>query len=767
VPVGVPVGVRAGEHGERPESACFYSCLRTIPNCHYWGVAVDLGGRCALSDDWASGHIGQPRADLAPGALVAGYRLEARIGAGGMAVVFRARDERLGRTVALKVLAPALAGDGQFRERFIRESQRAAAVDHPHIIPVYGAGEAGGVLYLAMRHVLGGDLRAVLRREGPLPADRAAFLLSPVASALDAAHAAGLVHRDVKPANVLVDTSGGRPDHPYLSDFGLAKGVASATRLTGTGQFLGTIEYAAPEQVSGRPALPATDQYALACVAFEMLTGRLPFARPEMVAVLWAHLNDPPPAVTAARPDLSPLVDQVISRALAKDPAARYPSCGEFAGALRSALGLASHGAPVSGYPGSGTSGMMPLPASATGEGGHRRSQAGATRPPASPPARPRARRVAALSAVVAGAAVVLTVLVYPRTGTSQQASGRPGGSATAGQSPAPASASPSGKAAPPAGNPGRSAAVTGPPTVFDNGVPSLAVSLDQSDEGSMVTVGANGTVYTWDTTAPRVPTAEVAAPREHAFVRAAISPDGANMAAQDSSGATYLYSFSPRQDTAVPSGDRVFPGSLAIGGLSMVTGDAGGTGADLWETLQGAPIGTVTNPDNGAGVTSVALSANATLVAASDSSGRTYVWNANPPLKYTRVLRPPDGSVVSYSVFVQAGNSTLVTGNSDGRAYLWDTATGKLLRSVSEPGGPVRTLAVDFFGDVLATAGTGDAVSLWDASTGAPLGKVSDPGGRGVSALALGDGTADGSTSTQLAVADKDGRTYLWTLAG
>ena len=163
-----------------------------------------------MSDEAASGRQGRLLAELAPGAVVAGYRLEARIGAGGMAVVFRATDERLGRTVALKVLTPARAGDGEFRERFVRESRRAAAVDHPHIIPVYGAGEAGGVLYLAMRHVSGGDLRGVLRREGPLRADRAAFLLSPVASALDAAHAAGLVHRDVKPANVLVDMSRAR-----------------------------------------------------------------------------------------------------------------------------------------------------------------------------------------------------------------------------------------------------------------------------------------------------------------------------------------------------------------------------------------------------------------------------------------------------------------------------------------------------------------------------------------------------------------------------
>ena len=173
------------------------------------------------------------------GSLLAGYRLEAQVGAGGMAVVFRARDERLGRLVALKILAPALAADSAFRRRFIAESRAAAAVDDPHIIPVYEAGEADGVLFIAMRFVQGGDLRQVLEREGALPPDRAAEFISPVASALDAAHRAGLVHRDVKPANILVDARQDRPDHVYLSDFGVSKGAVSSAGLTGTGAVRG------------------------------------------------------------------------------------------------------------------------------------------------------------------------------------------------------------------------------------------------------------------------------------------------------------------------------------------------------------------------------------------------------------------------------------------------------------------------------------------------------------------------------------------------
>jgi serine/threonine protein kinase len=251
----------------------------------------------------SSGQASWILAALAPGAALGGFRIESRLGAGGMAVVFRARDEGLERIVALKVLAPAFTEDTEFRERFIRESRAAARVDHPHIIPVHAAGDTGGVLYLAMRFVPGGDLRAVIQREGPLTAERTAALLSPIASALDAAHAAGLVHRDVKPANILIDTSPGRPDHPYLADFGLAKGASSTTGLTETGQFLGTPDYAAPEQISGRPAGPQTDQYALACVAYTMLTGSLLFARGASMAVLWAHMYDPPPSVSARRRD--------------------------------------------------------------------------------------------------------------------------------------------------------------------------------------------------------------------------------------------------------------------------------------------------------------------------------------------------------------------------------------------------------------------------------------------------------------------------------
>ena len=281
---------------------------------------------------------------VGPGSRIAGYFIEEQIGAGGMAVVFRARDEVLGRLAAVKLIAPSMADDEGFRARFLRESRTVAAVDSLHIIPVYAAGEAGGLLYIATRYVPGGDLAALLRRSGGMLAPaRAAALTAQIASALDAAHAAGLVHRDVKPHNILVDTVPERPEHAFLSDFGLSKGLskdaaASTTGLTVSGQFLGTPDYCAPEQIKSGRVDGRADQYSLACVAFVLLTGTLPFHRDETVATMFAHLQDAVPLATRFRPDLPTAVNGVLARALAKSAAERYRSCGEFAADLQEAL---------------------------------------------------------------------------------------------------------------------------------------------------------------------------------------------------------------------------------------------------------------------------------------------------------------------------------------------------------------------------------------------------------------------------------------------
>ena len=296
-----------------------------------------------MSDEAQAPAPGEPRI----GDLLAGYRLDEVIGRGGMAIVYRAYDERLGRNVALKVLTPRLAPDDAFRRRFVREYRIAASVDHPNIIPIFEAGDAGGLLFIAMRFVQGGDVQTLLAEQGPLPPDRACRIVTQVAAALDAAHEQGLVHRDVKPANMLRDAPAGedQPDHIYLSDFGLSKHWLSSTTLTSTGEFLGTMDYVAPEQIEGNPVDGRTDQYALACSVFEMLSGAPPFRRDETMAIMWAQVSAPPPALTSRRPELPAAVDPVLAKALAKAPGDRYGTCLEFAAALHSAI------APPAGEP--------------------------------------------------------------------------------------------------------------------------------------------------------------------------------------------------------------------------------------------------------------------------------------------------------------------------------------------------------------------------------------------------------------------------------
>ena len=302
-----------------------------------------------MAEDFPAGLTDSGSPVPAEPAQIASYQMIEEIGRGGMAVVYRARDVRLGRWVALKVLAEDLARDDAFRRRFIRESRTAAAVDHPNIIPIFDAGEAGGVLFIAMRYVAGQDVHSLLNRAGPLPAARAAGIVTQVASALDAAHACGLVHRDVKPANMLLGglAEDGSEDHVYLSDFGISKTSQATTNLTLTGQVLGTLNYLAPEQIEGRTVDGRADAYSLACAAFEMLAGAPPFRRDQSLAVMWAQLSAPPPALTSQRPDLPAAADQVMFRALAKAPEDRYPSCRAFAAALQEACGVSSADLPA------------------------------------------------------------------------------------------------------------------------------------------------------------------------------------------------------------------------------------------------------------------------------------------------------------------------------------------------------------------------------------------------------------------------------------
>jgi serine/threonine protein kinase len=266
------------------------------------------------------------------GTELGGYRILEQLGRGGTSVVYRAEHVRLGRPAALKLLSPGL-GEADFSDRFLRESRLAASLDHPSIVPVYDAGEDDGLLWIAMACIEGTDLKTLIKEEGALPLRRALHILGQIASALDAAHARGLVHRDVKPANILV----GPEDRAYLSDFGAVKELASAG-MTRTGTFVGTIEYCAPEQIEGGEVDARTDVYALACVLYEALTGTPPFHRPSEVAVLNAHLHAPPPRLTKAAPGLPHELEHVIEKALSKSPLDRYATPGDLMAAARAAV---------------------------------------------------------------------------------------------------------------------------------------------------------------------------------------------------------------------------------------------------------------------------------------------------------------------------------------------------------------------------------------------------------------------------------------------
>jgi YVTN family beta-propeller protein len=271
------------------------------------------------------------------GTELAGYRIERVLGRGGMSVVYLAHDPRLKRNVALKLLAPELAEDEGFRARFLRESQLAASLDHPNVVPVYEAGEAEGLLYIAMRYVLGTDLKALLRTERALAPERALALVGQVANALDAAHERRLVHRDVKPSNVLL-TGPADEEHCYLADFGLSTS-ASDRSVADPRKIVGTIDYVAPEQIRGADVDGRADVYSLACLLYECLVGDVPFRRPSDVAVIYAHLEDPLPKASERAPTLPEALDGVLERGTAKLPDDRWQTCADLVDAARSALG--------------------------------------------------------------------------------------------------------------------------------------------------------------------------------------------------------------------------------------------------------------------------------------------------------------------------------------------------------------------------------------------------------------------------------------------
>jgi serine/threonine protein kinase len=643
-------------------------------------------------------------ASAAIGARVGQYRLERRLGGGGMAVVYLARDERLDRPVALKVLAPVLAEDEAFRKRFIRESRAAAAVEDPHIIPVFEAGEAGGMLYIAMRYVPGGDVRTMVRRDGPLPTGRAAAVIAQVASALDAAHAAGLVHRDVKPANMLVDRRSNRSDHVYLADFGLSKKrlVASAG-LTGTGQFVGTLDYSAPEQIRGRPADGRTDQYALACAAFELLTGAPPFHHEEATAVMYAHLSEPPPPVTSRRAGLPPAVDQVVARALAKVPADRYASCQEFADALLQALGTLSPSSPLGAADGpapshpptqidlvSDGSGQQPVPAASAAAGTART-------PPAEAGMPSRNIDIPAASAAADTAAPVSETAPAPVDPATGHAAAGPdaGSNGTA--------------------TPGRRHARDDHQRRLELGPVRRSTRLSPSR-------AKRSRSRVWLLTVASA--AIIAASATALFV----SLSGGRNA--------------PSGHGATASGHG---GAALTGALVATLGnpESSARGVAFGPDVRTLAVGSVNNNGTASG---------------SGSGGSTYVWDIATK-KITATLTGPGSEGVDYVAY-GPGGTTLAAADYNGSTYLWDIATKTMTAPLTDPGSEgVESVAYGPDGTTLAAADSNGNIYLWDIVTKTMTAPLTDPGSKGVYYVAF---APDGTT---LAAADSNGNTYLWKL--
>jgi serine/threonine protein kinase/DNA-binding beta-propeller fold protein YncE len=668
-------------------------------------------------DDGIPVTAGAVRAGFGPGQRVAGYVLEEQIGAGGMAVVFRAVDERLGRPVALKILAPALAADLVFRKRFIRESRAAAAVDDPHIIPVYEAGEADGILFIAMRLVPGRDARTLLYHEGPLPPGRVAAIVSPVASALDAAHAAGLVHRDVKPANMLVDTRPDRPDHVYLSDFGLSKASLPSVGLTGSGFFLGTPSYTAPEQIQGGVVDGRADQYGLACAAFELLAGGPPFERDQGMAVIWAHLSEAPPSLCSRRADLPGPVDGVFARALAKGSEDRYPSCRDFAEALRAALGLM----PYNSGPG-----IIPVLGRAKTE-------------IARLPARNRA----------AGA------------GVPQQRIDAGNQPQDGGQDP-PTIASTSARHADPA-EALHDAAVSGP--VADDGNYVAAVAF--SPGGNTVAVGdSSGNTYLCEVATASVIenlTASLAEsdPASHGVEAVAYSPDGSLLAAAAVDGTTRMWDLRSHQLRNVlthPDSAAIETVAFSPDGSVLAAGDDNGN-VCLWGVSTGNLTDTLTNPES-QGVFSVAFSPDGSMLAAGDGNGSAYVWDARAGQLIAALAKRGAGEI--FSVAFTDDGSVLAAGDGDGSIYLWDPGSGdqiSVLTRRRSAGVSVLALAFSAHGLELAAGYSSGGICLWDALRRRPITMLGKRDDGPVFAVAYSP------DSKALVTGHSDGEALLWDI--
>ena len=359
--------------------------------------------------------------DLEPGSTFAGYQIGRRLGRGGMGIVYEATEAGLERRVALKLIAPEVAADEVFRRRFADESRIAASVEHPNVVPIYAAGEEGGVPWIAMRYVSGSDLGRRIAKGGRLSPEDAVRIIAQVAGGLDALHAVGLIHRDVKPANVLLSGAEGA-EHAYLTDFGVARNVATTSGLTKTGRFVGTVDYVAPEQIRGGEIDARADVYALGCMLYKALTGEPPFRRDDDVAMLYAHLNEEPPAPSRTLPLVPPALDGVVARAMAKDPGQRFPSAGDLGRGAQGALRGGDVTVPERTVATGAAAGELTQPIAA----GHVSGEATARMPPTLQPPQRRRRLGTGAWAVGAGVAALALIVAFAFLGGSDEEPSRP-----------------------------------------------------------------------------------------------------------------------------------------------------------------------------------------------------------------------------------------------------------------------------------------------------------------------------------------------------
>lgn len=682
---------------------------------------------------------------LGPGSRVAHYVIEEQVGAGGMAVVFRARDEVLGRLAAVKVLSSALAGDWEFRERFLRESRSIAAVDQPHVLPVYAAGSSDGVLYIATRFVADGDLVRLLRRGGgTLSPDRTAALIDQVAGALDAAHAIGLVHRDVKPANVLVEALPGRPEHAYLSDFGLSQSDSSVTsRLTAAGSFVGTPDYCAPEQITSQAVSGRADQYALGCVAFHLLTGTVPFPRSDAMGALYAHVNEPPPLASARVAGLPPAADAVLGRALDKRPAARYGSCGQFAAALREALEQPWAGVPLPVPPSAISSPPAPIPGTGR-DGPVRRTATGAALAPGRKRAvlpgahakpgraarRTRARAIVTASAVAVIAAVAAVVVL----------SGKPPGGVTL---------------VPPGG---AEISIGG----------RIVVSPDGEYVAAEGSVSGRSRLYVWNTTTGQLVTTLDVHSGQPQSPLGFTGNDKALVAFAGQKSTIYSIALSTGQRTALGTAPVTTNGNIS-GDLSTIAAEnPAGTGISV-TTMGGASIAPLLkNPATDLIPHSLQLDNSGDVLMVSSEKGTAYILNTQTGALDTAVRFHPTANM-PLPTLSPDGSTVLVPAGSNG-AQLW---------TVGSPGSPSVNITprdahwpkvnggfhYSTDGEVVLTfPNRGTTNDLWREQTGAHIVTRTDPGsqdqafvllGPGGRKLILGSNTRGGSAFTSFIVRD------------